>query len=124
MRNVPPLQHLTAYSTGPLHFLHYALKSLYRKRPTCTNCGLQALEFWDHGSGLVVFQCKHCRYNHTMSAFHHREVLLILENLPGLYVILTRLKRQSDDLLGYHLWEQCEVVEWYCRRSLRRHPGI
>lgn len=104
--------------------LQYALRAIYKKTPPCYNCEQPALEFWNHGRDLLVFRCRHCRYNHTLSAFHFPEVPVVLENLPGLFVALNQLKRERNDLLGRHLLEQCQLMDWYCRKYLQGSPPI
>ena len=104
--------------------LSYGLSKMYKKLPPCTNCGRRALEFWDHGRDLLVFRCRDCRMNHTLSGFHYPEVRVVLENLPGLFVILNELRRQPDSLLGRHLIQQCGAMDWYCRKSLNKGNTI
>lgn len=107
------------------HFiLQYLLASLAAKLPPCTNCGRLEPQFWDHGRNLLVFRCPHCELNKTLTAFQFAEVALVLENLTGLYVVLNRLRTDTSDQLGKHLWAQSSNVHLFFRKHLRRSRGV
>ncbi|SFR54543.1 hypothetical protein SAMN04490243_2813 [Robiginitalea myxolifaciens] len=103
-----------------LLILNFTLKRLRPKLPGCSSCTAGRFELWDHDRNLLVFRCMNCRRNITVSVFQFQEVRQILNNLPGLFIVLRQLSYKPFDALGRHLQALCVETEVFARRYLRR----
>ncbi len=102
-----------------LLILNYTLRQLRGKLPGCSSCTAGRFELWDHDRNLLVFRCMNCRRNITVSVFQFPEVRQILNNLPGLFIVLRQLSYEPFDSLGRHLQGLCTETEVFARRYLR-----
>lgn len=107
-----------------LLILNFALKNIKPKIKKCSACSHSEMELWNHGSNLLVFQCRNCRRNKTIPAHSLPEASVVLENLPGLMIVLNQLRKEPYDALGKHLQLHCTDCELYARRFLNRLPEL
>lgn len=106
-----------------LLILNYLMGSLDRKLGACRHCDAGRLQLWEHDRRLLVLRCSFCKRNYTLTHQSFPEVRFLLRYMPSLMVVMLRIRKNPDDVLGRRLLEQCRPFTTFLRRDRNKHKG-